>query len=165
VDPCADGGDGIWHQGDGDFCADLAYVLSDIYCRTIVHVPGQTPDNYLWWTELYGQVLARTAINMPHSLTTSLAARCYACLHACSAYKDAEQELQYKTLDLFIEAWISLRLLHVHLFRHTAYTAIVCEAYPLIGKAVVMCKDRIAQMERQLQVNMALGQQQQQGAK
>jgi hypothetical protein len=140
----------------GDFCVDMAYLLSDIYCRSTIHVEGQTADNYLWWTGLYGKVLARSVINMPHSMTMSLAARGYAYLQACALARDKEEKVQRELLEGFIETWIAMRMAHIHLFRHPLFTVLVCEAYPLIRAAVVTCQERIRQVELQANVNMAL---------
>ena len=144
------------HDERSDFCVDLAFLTSDIYCRSVIHVEGQTADNYLWWTELYGKVLSLSAVNMPHALTMSLAARAFAYLQACMIYKEEPEALQRKMLDGFMESWIALRMAHIHMFRHPLFTLLVCEAYPLIHTAVVSCQERIRQAELQLRVNMAL---------
>jgi len=79
-----------------DFCPDLAYMLGHLYITTVIHIPGyedaegvqheQTAADYLWWTEMYADVLDTSDIHLPHALTSSLAARCYGTLLACGWY-------------------------------------------------------------------------------
>ena len=144
--------------GAGDFCVDLAYVLGDVYCHATVHVPGQTKETYLWWTDMYCSVLSGSAVNMPHTLSTGLGARCYAALQALIASHKEDREVQYAIVGKFSEAWIGLRVAHTHLFGHTAYTALICVAYPEIRNAVVEFHDLIADAERDFQMRMALAQ-------
>ena len=91
------------------FCADLEFVLSDLYCRCVIHVPSyldadkveheQTAEDYMWWTKLYGDLLSCSAISMPHALCTSLGARCYGSLLACGWYTRQEASLPNATPD------------------------------------------------------------------
>jgi hypothetical protein len=89
------------------FCADLAYVLSELYCRCVIHIPNytdtqgtvheQSADDFMWWTALYGKMVACSSINLPNSLTASLGARCYGALLACGWYTHQEEALPAAT--------------------------------------------------------------------
>ena len=146
------------------FCPDLAFVLADIYCRCIIHFPGQELTNYLFWTALYNDLLRRTAINMPKTLTDALGARCYAALLICASLDKEDTQNQRMAFDIFMQAWLMLRVAHATMFKHTAYLIMLCKAYPNIGQVVLENHDFIKHKELRLQMEQVLKQKQDEAA-
>jgi hypothetical protein len=164
-----DGGGG----GDGDddpdakppsFCPDLAYSMADIYCRCIIHWPGQEPDNYLFWTALYNDLLRRTVINMPRVLTDALGARCYAALMIWSRVDPQDKASQLVVANIFIEAWLMLRAAHNAMYGHLAFLTLLCVAYPIMGQLVTNNKAMIERKEARVAMQRAEAEAKQQRA-
>jgi hypothetical protein len=132
------------------FCPDLAYMMADIYCRVTLHYPGQDRDNLLFWTALYNELLRRTAVNMPKTLTDALGARCYAALLICSQMDRQDTESLRVVLNIFLEAWLLLRRAHTALYGHRAYLTLICMAYPNIGHLAVTHHELIEHKEMQI---------------
>jgi hypothetical protein len=137
------------------FCPDLAYMMADIYCRVTLHYPGQDRDNLLFWTALYNELLRRTAVNMPKTLTDALGARCYAALLICSKMDRADMEGLRVVLNIFLEAWLLLRRAHTALYGHRAYLTLICMAYPNIGHLAVTNHELIERKEMELTMAQA----------
>jgi hypothetical protein len=145
------------------FCPDLAYVAADIYCRCIIHFPGQDVDNYLFWTSLYNDLLLHTAINMPKTVTDALGARCYAALLICATVDRADEERQRFIFNtFFLEAWLLLRAAHKRSYGHHAYLTLTCAAYPNIGHVVGANHQLIANKEAQATIRRAMREAEQQ---
>jgi hypothetical protein len=134
------------------FCPDLAFIMADIYCRSTVHYPGQDPDNYLFWTALYNDLLRRTAINMPKALTDALGVRCYVALLISARLDRNDKEGLFTTLNIFMEAWLLLRKAHGALFGHKAFLTLVCAAYPNISQVVSASRDYVERKEMVLEM-------------
>jgi len=139
-----------------DFCPDLAYVLAEIYCRCIIHYPGQEADNYLFWTALFHDLLRKTVINMPKTLCDALGARCYAAMLICARIPRDDATGQRVTLGLFMESWLMLRTVHASIYKTLAFLVTVCRAYPNISHVVTTYHDYIARKEMQIQIAAAL---------
>jgi|WetSurMetagenome_2_1015567.scaffolds.fasta_scaffold00597_5 hypothetical protein len=137
------------------FCADLAYQLADVYCRNIIHYPDQDKDNYLFWTALYHDLLRRTAITMPKTLTDALGARCYVALLIAARLDREDKESQRRAFDVFLEAWLLLRAAHGTMYGTVAFTSLVCAAYPNIGEVVIRNERLIAHKEMEFQLRAA----------
>jgi hypothetical protein len=147
--------DGDSDRPPPDFCPDLAYMMADMYCRRTIHYPGQQEDNLLFWTALYDDLLRRTVISMPKTLTDCLAARCYAVLLICSRLERGDKERRRVVYNEFMMAWIMLRAAHNAIFHHRAYLAIICAAYPNIGHVVNGNRDLIERMEMEMAFKQA----------
>ncbi len=145
-----------------DFCNDIAYVLSDLYCHTTVHIPGQSIDNYLWWTALYNDLIGRISVDMPKTLTDALGVRAQVALLIATDLAADDTAGQCVARDIFVQAWIGLRAAHANIFGHTAHLVVMMRAYYGISKTEEALHGLILEMEKQLQVDMALAQKKQQ---
>jgi hypothetical protein len=138
------------------FCPDLAYVMADTYCRSTIHYPGQEPDNYLFWTALYNDLLQRTVINMPKTLTDALGARSYVALLISARLDRNDTGGLDAALGIFLEAWLMLRRAHSALYNHKAFLTLLCMAYPNIGQVVNAGQDIIKQKEMLVDMQQAM---------
>jgi len=132
------------------YCADLAFVLSDIYCSTTIHIRGQNPDVYLWWADVFLRSILCSSVNMPKTLTQAYLAKCYASIMACQHRKETEREAYMSDISSFLGNWVSLRALHKTIFATTAYLMLPCKAYAVFGELCIKLAPQIREMERDL---------------
>lgn len=140
------------------YCPDLAYVLGDIYCNNTIHVVGQSPANYVWWTDVYIKALMASRVNMPHSIDTALLAKCYACAMSAGSRDSDDVEGHDWDMKMFVGSWVTLRSMHANMYGHTGYLTIPLKAYPILnGLAMALQKEilgyeqtvQLAQIERE----------------
>jgi len=137
------------------YCADLAFVLGDIYCTHILSIPGQGAENYLWWTQAYLRAIETSQINLPNTLTDALLSRCFAAMMTCQSRDAKDVPNQMKDTNLFLANWVALRVQHAQMFGHTAYLVMACKVSPLLGAMVVRMKDEVRRLELAIQLKAA----------
>lgn len=148
--------------GGKDYCADLAFVLGELYCTQTIHIPKQTADNYMWWPRVYAEAIGQSDITLPHSITNAMMARCYGAILACQERAQDDAATQTEDMNVFLINWIGLRQLHRATFGHVAYLTLVCKAYPIIGDLVARMKDEVTRVEAELMAKEALRQEERQ---
>jgi hypothetical protein len=127
------------------YCADLAFVLGELYCTGLIHVPKQPPDNYVFWSRVYAEAVGASQLNLPHSMSQALLARCYSHISAY-AYRADEAE-RAADIEQFVVNFVSLRMVHGAMFGTTAYLSIIDKALPIVGDLSFNLRERISALE------------------
>jgi len=149
-----------WHK----LCESLSAFAAE---WKLLH-PGQTKEDMITdkvfkalrltkaWGGLYGLAKRRALYNMQQfkmldefitvlSCGREVCVCVRACFNGCKCIHTCSRA----------QSWVGLRMSHIRIFRHVQFLGIIEKTYPIIGRAVTACAERIADTERRMVEKLA----------